>query len=321
MDRFEAMKTLVAAVDGGSLSAASRSLATPLPTVSRRISDLEAHLGAQLLIRTSRKLILTEAGETFVASARKLLEDMGDAERVAAGEYRAPRGELVVTAPVTFGKLHVAPVVQDFLAAYPDVSVRLLLSDQIIDLAEAHVDIAVRIGRLPDSELVARKVGEVQWVVCASPDYLARRGTPQTPDDLADHCCVAFEGFRDPHSWDLGGSGYGQPVRINRRFTVNTADVVIDAAAAGTGLARVISYQAAAALCDGRLVPVLDAWASELLPVHLVHGSQRNQPLKQRAFLDFVAPRLKQVLDRLTQALNDIRAKGPGGCPDGQKQA
>ena len=176
MDRFEAMKTLVAAVDGGSLSAASRALNTPLPTVSRRVSELEAHLSAQLLVRTSRKLILTEAGEAFVTVARRLLDDLAEAERAASGEYRAPRGELLVTAPIMFGKLHVAPIIHAFLAAYPEVTVRLVLSDQVIDLVEAHVDVAVRIGRLADSDLIARQVGHVRWLICASPDYLRRHG-------------------------------------------------------------------------------------------------------------------------------------------------
>ncbi len=159
MDRFEAMRTLLAAVDGGSLSAASRALNTPLPTISRRVSDLEAHLGAQLLVRTSRKLILTEAGEAFVGAARRVLDDLAEAERAANGEYRAPRGELLVTAPIMFGKLHVAPIVDAFLAAYPEVTVRLVLSDGVIDLVEAHVDVAIRIGHLPDSDLVARRAG------------------------------------------------------------------------------------------------------------------------------------------------------------------
>ena len=192
MARFEAMRTLLAAVDGGSLSAASRTLGTPLPTVSRRVSDLEAHLGAQLLVRTSRKLILTEAGEAFIAAARRLLDDLGDAERAAAGEYRVPRGELLVTAPIMFGKLHVAPIVHAFLAAYPEVSVRLVLSDGVIDLVEAHVDVAVRIGRLPDSDLVARRAGHVPWVVAANPNSLARRGEPPCPPLLLAHDCSPF---------------------------------------------------------------------------------------------------------------------------------
>ncbi|WP_298194843.1 LysR family transcriptional regulator [Novosphingobium sp.] len=297
MDRFEAMRTLLAAVDGGSLSAASRALNTPLPTVSRRVSDLEAHLGAQLLVRTSRKLILTEAGEAFVGAARRLLDDLSDAERAASGEYRAPRGELLVTAPIMFGKLHVAPVVHAFLAAYPDVTVRLVLSDSNIDLVEAHVDVAVRVGQLPDSDLVARRLGDIRWVLVASPEYLARCGEPAEPEDLASHDCIAFEGLQTRRVWRIGAGAAARSVTISPRYSVSTADAVVEAATAGLGIARVMSYQVANCVGAGRLVPVLTDQGSEPVPVHLVHRRQRSQPLKLRAFLDFVAPRLKLAID------------------------
>jgi DNA-binding transcriptional LysR family regulator len=300
MDRFEAMQTLLAAVDSGSLSAASRALNTPLPTVSRRVSDLEAHLGAQLLVRTSRKLILTEAGEAFVATARRLIEDLADAERAASGEYRAPRGELLVTAPIMFGKLHVAPIIHAFLAAYPEVTVRLILSDQVIDLVEAHVDVAIRIGRLPDSDLIARQVGQVRWVICAAPAYLARRGEPATPEALADHDCIAFEGLQNHRSWAIGGVPTARSIPIRPRFSVNTADAALDAATAGLGIARLMSYQAATAIAEGRVTTLLRAASPEPIPVNLVHQPQRVQPLKRRAFLDFVVPRLTQTLTAVT---------------------
>ena len=158
MDRFDAIRTLLAAVDGGSLTAASRKLGTPLPSVSRKVSELEAHLGTQLVIRTNRKLLLTDAGSAFVAAGRRLLEDLNEAERVAAGEYRTPRGDLLVTASIMFGKLHVMPIVLAFLAVYPEVNLRVVLFDHVIDLVENHVDVAVRIGRLPDSGLVATRI-------------------------------------------------------------------------------------------------------------------------------------------------------------------
>lgn len=296
MDRFEAMRTLVAAVDGGSLSAASRAMGVPLPTVSRRISDLETHLGARLLVRTSRKLILTEAGEAYTAVARRLLDDLLDAERAASGEYREPRGELLVTAPIMFGKLHVAPIVHAFLAAYPPVNVRLHLSDQVIDLADAHVDVAVRIGHLPDSPLIARQLGHVRWISCASPEYLTRRGEPADPDDLHDHDCIAFEGLQSDRNWTFGT---GRSVTIRPRFSVNTADAVVAAAVAGLGITGLMSYQAASAIAAGALVPILRAWEEPPLPVNLVHPPQPVQPLKRRAFLDFVAPRLAQALAQI----------------------
>ena len=304
MDRFEAMHTLVAAVNGGSLSAASRALNTPLPTVSRRVSELEAHLGAQLLVRTSRKLILTEAGEAFVAVARRLLDELGDAERAASGEYRAPRGELLVTAPIMFGKLHVAPIIHSFLAAYPEVTVRLVLSDQVIDLVEAHVDVAVRIGRVPDSDLIARQAGHVRWVICASPDYLAQRGEPATPDELTRHDCIAFEGLQTHRSWAFHDGALVRSISVRPRFSVNTADAVVEAAASRLGIARIMSYQAASAISEQRLTAILRGFGTDPIPVNLVHQSQRVQPLKSRAFLDFVLPRLNVALAAVAGAVS-----------------
>lgn len=302
MDRFEAMRTLIAAVDGGSLSAASRSTGVPLPTISRRVSDLEAHLGTQLVLRTSRKLILTEAGAIYVAYVRRVIDELIEGERVAKGEYRTPSGELVVTAPFMFGKLHVAPVVHAFLRAYPDVTVRLLLTDSMIDLAENHVDVALRISNLPDSSLIAKRVGHVHWVVCASPGYLQQKGSPCKPADLAGHNCVAFEGFKSSRNWPFRLGGQAITVPIRPRFSVNTADAVIEGAAAGLGCARIMSYQAERAVADGTLIPVLQDYAPGPLPVHLVHAAQAFQPLKLRAFMDYVTPRLKLTLDRIKKA-------------------
>lgn len=296
MDRFEAMRTLVAAIDGGSLSAASRTLGVPLPTVSRRVSDLEAFLRSKLVVRTSRKLLLTEAGATYVASVRRVLEDLAEAERAASGEYRAPRGELLVAAPIMFGTLNVAPIVHEFLAAYPEVTVRLLLSDWVIDLVESHVDVALRIGRLPDSALVARRLGEIRWVVCASRDYLHRRGQPRTPADLRDHDCIALEELQRHREWPFAGTNGIEQIGISARFAVNTADGVIGGAVAGLGIARVMSYQAAQGVRDGTLVPILSEWAPPPIPVQLVYAAHQQQPLKLRAFLDFVAPRLQERL-------------------------
>jgi len=304
MDRLEAMRTLIAAVDGGSLSAASRALGTPLPTVSRRVSDLEAHLGAQLLVRTSRKLVLNEAGEAFVASARRIIDELGEAERAASGEYREPRGELIVTAPILFGRLHIAPIVHDFLAAYPQVRVRLVLSDSVIDMVEAHVDVAVRIGRLPDSDLIARTAGHIRWVLCASPTYLARAGEPETPEALADHDCIAFEGLQTFRSWTVGSGPEARTVQVRPRFSVNTAEAVVEGAVAGLGIARVLSYQAAGAIGGGRLRPILRGGAADPIPVNLIHQSQRVQPLKRRAFLDFAAPRLAIALAEIERTVD-----------------
>lgn len=299
MDRFEAMRTLLAAVDGGSLSAASRALNVPLPSVSRRVADLERHLGAQLLVRTSRKLIPTEAGEAFVARARRLVDEWGEAERAASGEYREPRGDLIVTAPILFGQLHVAPIVHSFLAAYPQVSVRLVLADSVVDMAEAQVDVAVRIGPLPDSALIARSAGHIRWLLCASPDYLARHGTPTTAEAVSDHACIAFEGLQTYRHWTIGSGGGARTISVRPRYSVNTAAAVVDGAAAGLGIARLLSYQVADAMAAGRVCRLLREIGSDPITVSLVHQPQRVQPLKRRVFLDFVLPRLARTLERI----------------------
>jgi DNA-binding transcriptional LysR family regulator len=296
MDRFDAIRTLLSAIDGGSLSAASRKLGIPLPTVSRKVSELEAHLGTQLVIRTSRKLLLTDAGSAFVLAGRRILDELDEAERAAAGEYRTPRGDLLVTASIMFGRLHVTPIVLAFLAAYPEVNVRLVLFDHVIDLVDNHIDVAVRIGRLPDSGLVATRSGEIHWVICASPSYLASKGTPVVPDDLAGHDCIGFEGLQPVRSWPFGRGNDATTVAIEPRFCANTADAVIAAAIAGVGIARLTSYQAAGAIHSGQLVSLLRDHAPEPLPVHLVHTGPPLLPLKMRAFLDFAAPRLKAAL-------------------------
>jgi DNA-binding transcriptional LysR family regulator len=299
VDRLDAIRTLIAAVDGGSLSAASRALGMPLPTVSRKVSELEAHLGTQMVVRTSRKLLLTDAGSAFVQASRRVLSDLEEAERAASGEYQTPRGELLITAPIMFGKLHILPVVLEFLRAYPDVNVRLVMADTVVDLLDNHVDVAARLGHLPDSGLVAMLVGEVRWITLASPSYLAQRGTPEVPVDLAGHDCVAFEGLQTLRNWSFGPNTGEGPIAIRPRLAVNTADALIEAAEAGLGVVRMMSYQAAASLREGRLVRLLHAYEPEAIPVHLVHTGPSLVPLKLRAFLDFSAPCLKKVLATL----------------------
>ena len=296
MDRFEAMRTLLAAVDGGSLSAASRALRIPLATVSRRVSDLEAHLRTQLLVRSSRRLSLTEAGRAYVAVTRRLLDDLDDAERAAAGEYRLPRGHLTITAPAMFGHLHVEPVVLAFLQAYPDITVRLMLADHLVNLIDEHIDVAVRIGKLPDSSMLAARLGEIGWVTCASPRYLREHGTPAAPAELEQHDCIAFEGLYSSARWNFAIKGAALSVPVRPRLTVNTADAAISAAIAGSGITRVLSYQVAAAVEAGTLQLILSTYAPEPLPVHLVYAAQSFLPLKLRAFLDFATPRLKATL-------------------------
>ena len=296
MDRIDAMTTLIAAVDGGSLSAASRNLGMPLATVSRKVSELEAHLRTKLVIRTSRKLMLTEPGRAYVAASRRILEEIDETERAASGEYGAPQGHLTITAPIMFGRLHVEPVVLAFLQAYPDIQARLILADHVVNLVDDHIEVAIRIGRLPDSAMVATRLGTIRRVACASPDYLAKRGTPETLEMLADHDCVMFEGLYSSTVWNFGCGERAAAVPIKPRFAVNTADAAIAAAIAGTGITRVLSYQVADALAAGELRLVLESFEPEPLPVHLVYPAQSLLPLKLRAFLDLSGPRLKALL-------------------------
>ena len=293
MDRFEAMATLLAAVEGGSLSAASRKLGMPLATVSRRVAELEARLRSQLLVRTSRRLALTEAGAAYVAACRRILDEVDEAERAAAGEYRAPRGDLTLTAPIVFGRTHVQPVLLAFLQAYPEINARLVLADHVLNLVEQHVDVAVRVGRLPDSSLLAARVGAVGWVTCGSTAYFAEHGVPATPEDLRSHDCIAFEGLYAASRWTFAGPGGELVHPVQPRYAVNTAEAAIDAARAGAGITRLLSYQVADAVRAGELRLVLREFEPEPLPVSLVYGGGPLLPQKLRAFLDFGVPRLK----------------------------
>jgi len=292
MDRLDAMSVFVATVETGSLSAAGRRLGMPLATVSRKVADLEAQLHARLLHRSTRKLTLTDAGENYLAACKRILGDIDEAERAAAGEYRAPKGDLVVTAPIVFGRLHLLPIVAEFLAAYPDVDVRLVLGDRALNLLDDHVDLALRIGNLPDSEHIARQIGVVRLVTCASAGHVKKHGAPLHPRDLIAHDCVTFDGLTRPQVWTFRESDADISVPIHSRLVVNTAEAAIDAAVIGVGIVRVMSYQVAEPFRARKLKLVLDAFELPPLPVHLLYARQGQLPLKLRAFIDFVLPRL-----------------------------
>ena len=303
MNRLESMSILIAVVDSGSLSAAARHLGMPLATVSRKVGELESHLKTRLLHRTTRQLSLTEAGSSYVAACRRILEEIGEAERAATGEYASPKGELVVTAPVVFGRLHVVPVVADFLANYPEIGINLVLTDRVVHLMDEHADVAIRIGALPDSTLMATGVGTVRRVICASPAYLATHGVPTRPRDLAGHECITFEVLASMRAWVFGSGKSELSVPVHSRLAVNTAEAAISAAILGVGLIRVLSYQVADAVRDNVLSVVLDTYESAPLPINLVHKGQAPVPLKLRAFLDFVTPRLRT---RTSRELTDV---------------
>ena len=300
MDRLESMSVLLAAVECGSLSKASKQLGLPLATVSRKVAELEAHLKATLLIRSARGLELTPSGRTYVAAAKAILEQLDDAERTAAGEYTEPRGDLMVTAPVMFGRLHVLPAVMQFLAAYADVAVGLMLTDRVTHFLDDQIDVALRIGPLPDSSLVATKLGDVRHVVCASPGYLAIQGGPDTPADLARHRVVSFENVSAASSWTFVSEGLETSATFRSRLSVNTIEAAIDAGLAGAGIIRAMSYQVAEFVRSGSLAVVLQDFEAPPRPVHLVYAGQNRLPLKLRAFIDFTVPRLREQLIRAT---------------------
>jgi DNA-binding transcriptional LysR family regulator len=296
MDRFAAMSTLLAVAEAGSLSAASRRLGTPLATVSRRISDLEDHLRTRLLQRSSRRVTLTDAGAAYLEACRRILDEIEEAEHAASGEYQSPKGELTVTASMVLGRRHAVPVAAAFLAAYPEVRLRLRLSDRVVDLQEEHVDLAIRIGLLPDSSMIGRQIGQVRRVTCASPDYLASRGRPATPRDLASHDCISFTGFSSPDLWEFPIGNAVVPVPVRSRLMVDAAEAVLDAGISGAGIIRLFSYHVAGAVRDGRLTLLLEAFEPPPQPVNIVYLASGLVPLKVRAFIDFAAPRLKARL-------------------------
>ena len=301
MDRLEAMTILLRVVDKGSFSAASRDLGVPLATVSRKVNDLEGHLGTRLLVRTTRKVALTDAGAAYVASARRILDEVDETERVAAGEFHVPRGELILTAPLFFGRLHVLPIVTEFVAAYPEINARLLLADRNLHLIEDHVDIAVRIGSLPDSTMIATRVGSMRTVVCASPKLLARHGMPKSPEEIAGLPCVNFEFLSPTSSWlfRLKGPKGTTDVPIRPRLSVTTAEAAVWASSEGVGATRVLHYQCADAVRDGLVRIILADFEVEPLPVHLLHAARGALPTKTRFFLDFAAQRLRGRLSSL----------------------
>ena len=292
------MSILAAVVDAGSLSSGARALRMPLATVSRKVTDLESALGAELVLRSARGLTLTDTGTAYLEAARRILEDVAEAERVASGEFSAPKGVLSLTAPIVFGRLHVLPVVADFLKAHPDVDIRLEQTDRSVSLHEENFDLAVRIGALPDSSLIACRLGFVRQVVCASPDYLARKGVPERPDDLADHHCITFGNLMSPRHWRFGEGRAEISVQIRSRLVVNTAEAAIACAEAGLGLTRVLSYQIANAVNEGRLVTVLASFEPEPWPVSFVYPPRGLMPQKLRAFLSFATTRISEKLER-----------------------
>ncbi|WP_279634502.1 MULTISPECIES: LysR family transcriptional regulator [Paraburkholderia] len=293
------MEMLLTAVDRGSLSAAARELKIPASTLTRKVADLEELLGTRLLIRTTRKLTLTDAGMSYVAAARRILDLVREQEREATGEFATAKGELVVTAPVQLGRLHILPVINQFLAQYPDISVRLLLSDRNLDLIDSHADLALRIGELADSSMIATRIGSLRPIVCASPAFLASHTPPREPDDLVKYSCVVFNSpYLSPWRFRLPTTNKTYVLGVKPRLEVTTPDAAVSAAVDNAGITYVFEHDADEAIRSGQLEILLPQFEIEPVPVHLVHVSRNLMAIKLRHFIDFAAPKLRQSLSR-----------------------
>jgi len=295
MDKLRAMETFVHIVDTGSLTAAADALHSSLPSVVRTLAALEAELDVRLLNRTTRRIALTDEGREYVERCRRVLSEVDDAEAALTARRRNPRGRLRLTAPVMFGRMHVAPLVTDFVTRHPALQVDLSLLDRVVDLVEEGIDAAVRIGRLPDSSLVAVTVGQTQRVICASPAYLKRFGTPMTVADLAAHRCVSFTGLAPGGEWLVGEGGRAQHVPVTVVLSSNQIDAVLDACTRGVGIGQFLRYQVQALLDSGRLRLLLPAAGDEPLPIHVIYPHARLLSSNVRAFIDFAAPRLRAL--------------------------
>lgn len=299
MDRFEAMSIVLAVAEAGSLSAAARREKAPLATVSRKVAELEAHLQTKLFNRSSRMLVPTDAGRSYVAAAKRILADLAETERATSGEYTTPRGDLVVSAPIAMGRLYLQPIIVEFLANFPDVNVHLGLQDRPINFWEEQIDVALRIGELSDSSLIAVRAGEIRRVMCASPDYLKSRGTPRSPDDLSTHDCITYPAMHSPSLWRFRREKTDYAVPVRSRLVVSNTESASDAARAGLGLTVVFSYQIAELIRSGELLPVLQDFQPPPQPVNFVYSPNRFMPVKLRAFLDLAVPRLKAFLGNM----------------------
>ena len=290
MDRFQSMAVFVAVAEEQSFAGAARRLRMSPPAVTRAIATLEKRLGVQLLHRTTRRVRTTEAGERYFEDARRILAEAQTADDAAAGINSQPRGRLAVTAPVLFGRMFVMPGIVDYLSRYPDTEVSAVFVDRVVNLLEEGIDVGIRIGELPDSQLHAQRVGTVRAVLCASRDYLRRHGVPRQPRDLLKHSLISSSAGGSSLEWRFDG----RQLRARPRLSVTTNDAAIEAALRGFGIARLLSYQVARLVESGELKCVLEKHQSKPLPIHIVHQQRHRGPAKLRAFIDLIVQRLRE---------------------------
>ncbi len=293
MDRFQAMQVFVSVADSGGFAPAARALAMSPPAVTRAIASLEDRLGTRLFRRTTRSVQLTESGERFLLDCRRILLDLEEAEEAAVGSHAAPRGALRITAPALFGRLFVTPILTDFLDRYPLVDAQTLFVDRIVNLMDEGLDVAIRIGHLPDSSLTAVHVGSVRLVTFGAPEYLRKHGCPRRPEELTGHRLVQSRALGAGREWPYYDGDRTISVPVAPRLQINTNDAVIEAVSRGWGLSRLLSYQVARGARDGYLQTILADFEPPPLPIHIVHQEGRMVSAKLRAFVDFMAERLR----------------------------
>jgi DNA-binding transcriptional LysR family regulator len=293
MDRLHLMTVFIAVAEEQSFAAAGRRLHLSAPAVTRAVAALEDHLGVKLLHRTTRIVRPTDAGRRYLEDAKRVVALADEIDDAAVGISAAPRGHVTVTAPVLFGRMYVMPCVVEYLDRYPETTMSTLLLDRVVNLLEEDVDVAVRIGELPDSGLKALRVGHVRRVICASPQYLARRGIPATPGDLDGHTIVATSSLGQGLDWRLRGASGDLTVRCKPRLEVTSNDAAIEAAVRGAGITRLISYQVAPLLASGQLQAILVEYEPPPVPIHIVHREGRHSAARIRAFIDLLAERLR----------------------------
>jgi DNA-binding transcriptional LysR family regulator len=293
MDRLDTMEAFVRVADSHSFSEAARRLRLSKSVVSRQVSALEAQLGARLFHRTTRSLSLTEVGQTYYERCSRILADIEEANLSVSNLQAAPRGKLRINAPMSFGVLHLAPMLPRFLDHYPQIDIDMAMNDRFVSLIDEGFDVAVRIGKLEDSSLIARYLAPVRKIVCASPSYLERRGVPETPADLADHCCLNYSNLASPDEWSfVTRDGQRWPVEVRGRLRVNNGDTLREAALGGSGIATLPSFIVGRDLQAGTLVSLLADYVPQDLPMHAVYPHNRHLSPKVRAFVDFLVEQI-----------------------------
>ncbi len=293
MDKLHLINVFVAVVDTNGFAGAARKLNMSPPAVTRAINELETHLGVRLLTRTTRMVRVTEAGERYVEDCRRILSELTEADESVTGLHGSPRGKLTLTAPVLFGAKFVTPIVTEYLRRYPQVNASCWLLDRVVNMMDEGVDVAVRIGDLPDSSMQAIRVGQVRRVICAAPSYLAQHGQPDIPQALASHRTILASTVTPSPDWRFLEGGEPCLVKLQPRLIITSNDAAVNAAVEGFGIVRLMSYQVADQVRDGQLKILLSEFELPELPVHLVHREGRHASQKARAFLDLAIERLR----------------------------